>query len=347
MIEKNNFKDLITYALIIGVFVLAFFVIKPVIIAIIYGVLLAYITHPVYKLLTKKIKNKTVSAFIVCLGFFIVIIAILALIIGALFGQAVDFFISIKTTDFASQIANAIPKSIIPASISESLINNIRSSVSNLMIGFLGKFNNFITDLPLLFLKFAVTIFVFFFALRDGETAMEYLKSVSPLKKETGERFLKRFKDVTNSVLLGQILVGIIQGSVAGIGFFIFGVHNALLLTLISIALSIIPMIGPAFVWVPVLIFMLISGRTEAAFIFLIYNLFLTSLIDNLLRPLIVSKRAQINSAIVLVGMVGGFLVFGIIGFIIGPLVLAYVILVIEIYRKREYEPKTEVEEKK
>ena len=347
MIEKNNFKDLITYVLIIGVFILAFFVLKPVLIAIIYGVLLAYITHPVYRFLRKKIKNKTVSAFIVCLGFFIVIVAILALIIGALFGQALDFYVSLKTTDFATLIANAIPKSIIPESVSHSLVDNIRSSVSSLIIGFLGKFNTFITDLPILFLKFAVTIFVFFFALRDGETAIEYIKSISPLKKETGERFLKRFKDITNSVILGQILVGIIQGSVAGIGFFIFGVHNALLLTLISIGFSIIPMIGPAFVWVPVFIFMLVTGRAEAAFIFLIYNLFLTSLIDNILRPFIVSKRAEINSAIVLIGMIGGFLVFGIIGFIIGPLILAYVLLVMEIYRKREFEIKTESEEKK
>jgi len=196
-------------------------------------------------------------------------------------------------------------------------------------------------------LKFAVTIFVFFFALRDGEKAIEYLKSISPLKKETEERFFKRFKDVTNSVLLGQILVGIIQGTVAGIGFFIFGVHNALLLTLISIGFSIIPMIGPAVVWFPVLVIMLISGKTDTAFLFLLYNLLLTSLIDNLIRPYVVSKKTQINSAIILVGMIGGFLVFGIIGFIIGPLILAYVLLVLEIYKKREYETKSEIEEKK
>jgi len=347
MVDKNNFKDFVTYALIIGIFIAAFFIIKPVLIAIIYGILLAYITHPIYRFIVKRIKNESASAFIVCLGFFIIVIAILALIIGSLFSQAVDFYVSIKSTDIASAIANAIPKSFIPKEITASLVDNLRSSISTLILNLLGSFNKLITQLPILFLKFAVTIFVFFFALRDGEKAIEYLKSISPLKKETEERFFKRFKDVTNSVLLGQILVGIIQGTVAGIGFFIFGVHNALLLTLISIGFSIIPMIGPAVVWFPVLVIMLISGKTDTAFLFLLYNLLLTSLIDNLIRPYVVSKKTQINSAIILVGMIGGFLVFGIIGFIIGPLILAYVLLVLEIYKKREYETKSEIEEKK
>ena len=340
MADKNNFKDLVTYALVIGLFIVAFLIIKPIIMAIIYGILLAYITHPVYRFLVKKIKNESVSAFIVCLGFFIVIIVLLAIIIGSLFGQAVNFYVSMKSTDIATSIANSIPKSFIPTEVTTSLVDNLRSSISNLILNFLGTFNTFITELPILFLKLAVTIFVFFFALRDGTKAIEYLKSISPLKKETEEKFLKRFKDITNSVLLGQILVGIIQGSVAGIGFFIFGIHDALLLTLVSIGFSIIPMIGPAVVWIPVLIYMLVSGKTDSAFLFLIYNLFLTSLIDNLVRPFIVSKKAEVNSAIIVIGMIGGFLVFGVIGLIIGPLILAYILLVLEIYKKRSNEEK-------
>lgn len=338
MIDKNNFKDLIIYALVIGLFILAFFIIKPVLAAIIYGVLLAYITHPVYRILVKKIKNETISAFIVCLGFFIIIVAILAVIIGSLFSQAIDLYTTLKNQDITTAIADSIPKSFLSSEMSASLINNIKSSVSTLIFNFLGSFNKFLTDLPLLFLRFAVTIFVFFFSLRDGTKALAYLKSVSPLRKEIEEKFLKRFKDVTNSVLLGQILVGIIQGSVAGIGYFVFGINNAILLTLLSILVSVIPMVGPYVVWVPVLIYLLIAGKSNIAFIFLIYNLFFTSLIDNILRPLIVSRRAEINSAIIIVGMIGGFLVFGILGLIIGPLILAYVLLLIEIYRKKESE---------
>ena len=338
MISKNNFKDLIIYVLIIGTFILAFFIIKPVLIAIIYGLLLAYITHPVYRFLLKKIKKESIAAFIVCLGFFIIITLFLIIIVSSLFNQAVDFYTALKNQDIATSIASAVPNFLIPKEMSASLVDNLKSTISNLIFSFLNKFNEFITDLPILFLKFAVTIFVFFFALRDGVKAMDYLKSVSPLKKETEEKFIKRFKDVTNSVLLGQIFVGMIQGLVAGIGYFVFGVDGALLLTLLSVIASIIPMVGPSIVWAPIFIYMLILGRSNVAFIFLIYNLFFTSLIDNIVRPLIISKRTEINSAIIIVGMIGGFLVLGVLGLIIGPLILAYVLLIMEIYRKRESE---------
>jgi len=338
MIDKNNFKDLIIYALIVCLFILAFVIIKPVIMALIYGILLAYITHPIYRFIRKKIKNETISAFIVCFGFFIIAIAIILIVIGSLFNQAVGFYTALRDTDLSSAIANALPKSLISPEITNALVGNIKSSISNLIFNLLDRFNQLITQLPILFLKFAVTIFVFFFALRDGEKAIEYLKSVSPLKKEVEEKFLKRFRDITNSVLLGQILVGIIQGTVAGIGFYIFGIDNALFLTLIAVVFSIIPMIGPAIVWVPVLVIMLVTGKSDAAFLFLVYNLFLTSLIDNLVRPLIVSRRTELNTAIIVIGMIGGFLVFGIIGFIIGPLILSYVLLLMEIYRKKDFE---------
>lgn len=336
MIDKNNFKEMMIYVLVIAVFILAFFVVRPVLLAIIYGVLLAYITHPIYKFLRKKIKNESIAAFIVCLGFFIIIIAIVVVLIGTLFSQAVDFYTALKNQDLATSIADSIPKFLIPKQMSASLVDNIKSSISNLIFSFLEKFNSFITDLPILFLKFAVTIFVFFFSLRDGEKAIEYLKSISPLKKETEDKFFKRFKDVTNSVLLGQVLVGIIQGTAAGIGYFVFGVQGAILLTVLSVIASIIPMIGPSIVWAPVFIYLLITGRSNVAFVFLIYNLFFTSLIDNIVRPFIVSRKTEINSAIIIVGMIGGFLVFGVLGLIIGPLILAYVLLILEIYRKKE-----------
>ncbi len=338
MIERHNFKDLMTYALVIGIFVLAVWIIYPVITSIIYGLLLAYITYPLYKFLRKKINHETTAAFIVCLGFFILVIVALFLIISSLFSQALDFYTALKNQDIAGIVADSIPKNILSKEMTATLVDNIKSSISTLILNFLIKFGEFISNLPIIFLKLAVTIFVFFFTLRDGEKALEYIKSISPLKKDTEERFFRRFKEVTNSVLLGQVAVGIIQGIVAGIGYFVFGLKGALLLTMLSIIASIVPMVGPSIVWAPVFIFLLITGKSNIAFVFLIYNLFFTSLIDNIIRPFIVSKRAELNTAIVIVGMIGGFLVFGVLGLIIGPLILSYVLLAMEIYRKKELE---------
>lgn len=334
MLDRNDFKDLVTYILIIGLFIMAFIIVKPVLSAIIYGLLLAYITHPLHKILLKKIKNSFISAFLICFGLFTIIITALGLIIGSLFKQGINIYFSLQKIDLSAIIVKSLPD-FLSTETSTSIATSLNSSISHLIANLLDNFNKFIINLPGLGLKLVVVIFVFFFALKDGEKAINYIKSISPLKKETEEKFFKRFRDVTNSVLLGQILIGIAQGLTAGLGYLIFGVPNALLFTLLSIGASIIPMVGPWLVWVPINIFLLMSGRPEIAIGFLIYNMFLTSLIDNVLRPFIISKRTELNTAIVVVGMVGGLIVFGILGLIIGPLILAYVLLVLELYRKK------------
>ncbi|GAG19280.1 unnamed protein product, partial [marine sediment metagenome] len=128
-----------------------------------------------------------------------------------------------------------------------------------------------------------------------------------------------------------------IQGIIAGIGYFIFGVPNALLLTILTIFVGIIPLIGPWLVWVPIDIYLFASGHSGAGFGLLIYGLVVISWLDTIIRPLIVSRKSQINPAIVIIGMIGGLFVFGILGLLAGPLILAYVLLVIELYRKKTF----------
>lgn len=339
-----KYRDLVIFVLVIALFVLAFFVLKPVFMAIIYGLLLAYISRPIYKILNKKIKNEFISTSIVCFGLFLIIILILAVIIGVLFNQVLNLYFSLKGADFTPALSQLISKlGIASPDISSSIIDNIKSATSNLIVKFLDSFNGFILNLPSLALRLVVVIFVYFYALKDGDKMLNYLKSVSPLKKENEEKFFQKFKDVTNSVILGQIVVGIIQGGVAGIGYFIFGVDHALIFTILSIGASIIPVVGPWVIWVPVNFYIFATGRPEIAIGFLLYNIFITSWIDNVTRPLFISKKTQLNSAIVVVGMIGGFFVFGIVGLIIGPLILAYILLILEIYKKNHSELKENI----
>lgn len=120
----------------------------------------------------------------------------------------------------------------------------------------------------------------------------------------------------------------------AGLGYFVFGVPNAILLTVITVIAAIIPVVGPWLVWVPVDIYLFGTGNTSAGLGLLIYGLVIISWIDNVIRSMIVSRRTQLNTGIVMIGMSGGLFAFGFIGLIIGPLILAYVLLVIEVLRK-------------
>jgi predicted PurR-regulated permease PerM len=335
MAEKHDFKNIIIGALLVGLFLLAVIIIRPLIIPIIFGILLAYILYPIYRLILSKIKNENISALIVCICLLIIIISITALILGSLISQSVNFYISLQEVDLTNVIEGMVPEFLSSSEVTNLLGNSIRTFIASFLADMINNFNELILNSITILLKLFVVFFIFFFSLRDGKKAIEYFRSFSPLKKETQEKFFKQFKDITYSVLVGQVVVGIFQGLIAGIGYFIFGVENVFLLTLLTMLVGIIPLIGPWLVWVPVDIYLFISGRSGAGLGLLVYGLLVISWLDAFIRPLIVSRKTQINSAIVIVGMIGGLFVFGILGLIIGPLVLAYVLLVIELYRKK------------
>lgn len=335
MLDKNNFKDLMIYTLVIGLFILAAIIIKPVIFSIIYGILLAYIFYPLYKSLLRKTKSEHFSAFIVCGSLIIIILAFFSLIITNLLKQIVNIYLDFQKINITNLIRESFPDFIASSEFSQTLAGSINTSISNFITSLLNSFTDFILNLPIILLKLFVVIFVFYFALKDGDKALSYIRSLSPLKKETQERFFKQMTDITYSVLVGQIVVGVFQGLAAGISYFIFGVPNALLLTLVTVIVGVIPLIGPWLVWVPVDIYLFATGRSGAAIGLLIYGLLVITWIDTVVRPLIVSRKTKINSAIVIIGMIGGIFIFGLLGLIIGPLVLAYVLLMLELYRKK------------
>lgn len=336
MITEKNFKDAMVVILIVGVFILAAMILKPVIFSIIWGALLAYIFHPTYKWILKRLKNESLSAFLICFLLFLIILIPIILVVNYLAGQAINFYLSLQTLDLASIIKQTLRLDAFSSPILTTLANSLNSFVPKILSYFITKFSNIILDIPTIMLQIFVVIFVFFFGLRDGEKAMKYAGSLFPFKKEVGEKFITQFKGVTNSVLLGQVVVGVIQGLIAGIGYFVFGVPYALLLTILTIFVSIIPFIGAWLGWVPVVIYLFSIGRTEAGIGLLIYGLIIVSLIDNVLRTIIVSRKTKINSAIIIIGMIGGMFVFGILGLILGPLILSYVILIVELYRSNK-----------
>ena len=177
-------------------------------------------------------------------------------------------------------------------------------------------------------------LFVFFFTIRDTEKLQGFVKSLSPLSVVKEQQLIKHFKDITNSIVYGQIIIGIAQGILAGLGLLLFGVPNALILTLLATVLAIIPIVGPTLVWVPVTIYLLIKGSAVVAVAFFIYNAVIVNGIDNILRPYIVSKNTDISPVVILVGMIGGLFIFGILGLIIGPLILAYFLVFLQAYQE-------------
>ena len=136
-------------------------------------------------------------------------------------------------------------------------------------------------------------------------------------------------------MIYGFVVVGFIQGVVGGLSFFIFGVPNPLFWTLAMIIASILP-IGPWLVWIPAAALQFAMGEVAAAVGLAIFGLVVTNNIDLILRPILVGKKAEMHPLIILVGGLGGIITFGAIGLIIGPLILAFTISFIKVYRDEQ-----------
>ncbi len=333
--EEGYFNKVAITVILAVLAVLSYFLLKPILMSVILGFLLVFILAPVYDLFHKKIKSKNLSSLIVTSLLVLVIVVPLIFLMPTLINETVKLFLLAQQADFVTPLKSIFSSLSSSTELSAQIDSVIHTFVTNLTSGMVNSMSDFLANVPNILLQATVVLFTFFFVLRDKDEFLEYIRSVLPFSKEIHNRLFKATRDVTASVLYGQVIIGLIQGLVAGAGFFLFRVSNPLLFTVLAVLAGILPIIGPAIVWVPVVIYLFISGNTFAAIGVTIFGI-ASITVDNFLRPIIVSKRIQMNSLLVLIGMIGGILLFGLIGFVLGPLIIAYLIIFLELYRNKK-----------
>ncbi|MGY4884202.1 MAG: AI-2E family transporter [Nanobdellota archaeon] len=328
-------KKIMTALILAVLLVLSFLLIRPIIMSIIIGVILAFIFTPVHDFLLKYIKKKNLTAFLLCLILIGIIVVPLWYLTPIAIDQSIKFYVQSQDLDFVTPLKTIFPSFFQSEQFSNEIGQALHSFVTKTTNSLMNSLSNVILNFPTLFLKLLVVFFTFFFVLRDKEDMAEYIKSLLPFTKDVEKRLFKSSKDLTLSILYGQVLLGILQGITAGIGFFIFGVPNALLLTLLAAVAGIFPIVGTTIVWIPVAIYMLVAGNTVNALGVVMFGL-ISSVIEAFFKPIFISRRSKMNSSLILFGMVGGILLFGLLGIILGPLILAYLFIVIEAFRNKK-----------
>lgn len=332
--EELNLKKT-TIAIILAILmILTFLLLKPILMAIIMGIILAFIFSPIYNWLYKSIKLKNISALIVCALFIGILILPIWFLTPIILEQSIKVYQASQQIDFITPLKKIFPS----IEFSSELGKNIRVLATNATNALMNRFAQFLLNFPSLFLQFLVTLFTFFFILRDSKELVEYIRSLLPFSKETEKKLFENTKGITSSVLYGQVIIGIIQGILVSIGLLLFGISNALLLSSLAIIAGVLPIIGTTIVWLPVAIYLFMAGDNFAAVGLTIFGIF-SNVADNFIRPIIISKRTVINSPLVLIGMIGGLFLFGLLGLILGPLILAYLLIILEVYRNQRTPP--------
>lgn len=180
-----------------------------------------------------------------------------------------------------------------------------------------------------------VCFFALFYLLRDREQALAFLRSLSPLTSAETSRLFQRVADVVRASVLGTLLVAAVQGLLGGLMFWWLGLPAPLLWGLVMSLLAVLPILGAAIVWLPMALFLLMEGSWEKALILGLWGSVVIALIDNLLYPVFVGNKLRLHTLLVFIAILGGLLLFGASGLILGPIVLAVTLAVIDIWRVR------------
>ena len=180
-----------------------------------------------------------------------------------------------------------------------------------------------------------VAFFALFYLLRDREQALAFARSLLPLSRAETDRLFRRVSEVVRARVLGTLLVAAVQGLLGGIMFWWLDLPAPLLWGVVMFLLSILPLLGAAVVWVPAAVFLAMEGDWDKALILALWGSVVIALIDNLLYPLFVGSRLRLHTLLVFIAILGGLLLFGTVGLILGPMVLAVALATLDIWRER------------
>jgi predicted PurR-regulated permease PerM len=174
-----------------------------------------------------------------------------------------------------------------------------------------------------LLVGFAIAMYLLFFLLRDGAGVARDIRAAIPLAPAPRDRLLERLTTVIRATVKGNILVAAAQGTLGGLAFWTLGVHAPLLWGVVMAFLSLLPAVGAALIWAPVALYLLAVGQIWQGLGLIAFGVFVIGLIDNVLRPILVGKDTAMPDYVVLIATVGGLALFGLNGFVIGPVIVA------------------------
>ena len=320
-------------AMLVGVSLAFALLMKPFFGPIFWAVAVALIFHPVERMLERRLGNRPNINALITLLVCMVIVVIPVLGLGAaLIAEGMMVYQKIQSGEirpgeYIDQINQSFPA--IEAFLGQFNVNvdELRDRAVNAFVGgsqFLAKQAIGIGQNTFqFFLALALMIYLTFFLIRDGQKLVELLIKALPLGDERERLLFAKFAEVTRATVKGNLLIAIIQGALGGIIFWILGITGALLWGVVMAVVSLLPAVGAAIVWVPAAVYLAAVGDVVPAVVLTVYGVVVIGLADNLLRPVLVGRDTKIPDWLVLLSTLGGIAMFGINGFVMGPLVAA------------------------
>jgi predicted PurR-regulated permease PerM len=329
--------------LTVGVSLAFAWILWPFFGAVLWATVIAILFTPLYRRLSDSMRQRRNLAALATLTIILVLVILpLTLVTASLLQEAAGVYARIQSRDltlgqYFEQVYQALPAwatSLLGRFELTSLPAVQERLSAGLMQGsqFLGGQAINIGQNTFDFLvEFFLMVYLLFFLLRDGDELSRRIKEAIPLRKEHQRALLDKFTIVIRATVKGNIAVALLQGALGGLIFWFLGIHAALLWAALMAILSLLPAVGAGLVWFPVAIYLLATGAVWQGVVLIAYGVLVIGLVDNVVRPILVGQDTKMPDYVVLIATLGGIAIFGINGFVIGPVIAAMFIAVWDI----------------
>jgi predicted PurR-regulated permease PerM len=338
---KETINKSVLLLLVVGISLLFLAMVSRFLLAIFMAGLFAAMAHPLYVRLTGTFGgNRYLASFVTLLLLLFIVLIPLLLLAGIFVGQAMDVGQSLvplvvkffKEPSALADWLHSLPywdrlmpfEDQLRAKAAESI-----EAVGSLLVGGLSSVALGTANVLFMTLVFAYTLFFF---LLDGDKVVNAILYYLPLEDRDERLMLDKFTSVTRAMVKGTLLIGLLQGTLAGIAFAVAGVGNAVFWGTVMAVLSIVPGIGSAVVWVPASLILIFQGSIAAGIGLFVFCAVVVGSVDNLLRPILVGKDTNMHELMIFFGTLGGLFMFGMSGLLIGPLIASLFLTIWEIY---------------
>lgn len=330
--------------LLIGAALLSFFVLQPFLTTIALAAIFAIVLEPIHARITKKLGNTSTFAALVtllagCVLILIPISLVTTLVVNEAHRAYVDFANG-STAASAQQIATQVGAwldPIIPGATNyvDTISAEINAYAKQALQWIVERIGTAFAGAIGVFIRTLIFLMALFYFIKDGARLEKALIKQSPLLDEDVATIFARLKSTVTSVVKGSLSIACIQGTLAGIGYFIFGVPNAALWGVCTAVAALIPGVGTSLIIVPSVIYLIATGSTASAIGMLLWGTLLVGLIDNFLAPRLMGKGAKLHPLATLLSVVGGVGLYGPVGIFLGPLTLSFLFAVYSVYTSR------------
>lgn len=324
---------------------LSYQIFQPFLTPIAWAVVFCVIFYPVYAYTLRYIRFKVVASLVTLILILVVIIGPFSYISYALVNE-VSNFVSRSDTDVKSltamlsdeRVVNIFkkvqPYTGLEGPSEEVIIENTKKIGQRIVERLSSGFSNVLSVAG----NFVVMAFTIFFFLKDGPAFLQKIRNYLPFSEQQRERLTSQIKDMIVSTIYGGVIVAMVQGILGGAAFAVLGIGSPIFWGSAMALMSFVPLLGTSIIWLPASAILLFEGAYVKGIGLILIGIFVISMVDNILKPLIIGGRTKMPTVVIFFTVLGGIKVFGLLGLVMGPLVFALFLSVVEMVRTIEGE---------